>query len=101
VRRAACSCTGADAPPPSAQSVRVRRERAGRKGRTVTLAAPLLLGREEAGELLAELKRGCAAGGALKRVRTADGRAAFALELQGDHVDSVLERLRARGFRAT
>ena len=98
-----CRCAeagNAASAPPSSQSVRVRRERAGRKGRTVTVAAPLVLARSDAAELLAELKRRCGAGGTLKPVETEDGRPALALEIQGDHVAAVLEHLRTRGFRA-
>ena len=95
-----CRCPREANPPPSKQSVRVRRERGGRKGKTVTVAEPLLLPPDEAAKLLAELKRACGAGGALKSVTTRDGRGALALELQGDHVAAVLERLAARGFRA-
>ena len=95
-----CRCAELAAPAPSVQPVRVRSERAGRKGRTVTLAAPLFLARAEAAELLGELKRRCGAGGTLKPVQTESGREAVALEIQGDHVAAVLEHLLARGFRA-
>lgn len=79
--------------------MRVRRERGGRRGKTVTVAEPLLLARDEATRLLAELKRGCGAGGALKSMTAGDGRDAFALELQGDHTGTVVERLLALGLR--
>jgi len=71
----------------------VRRERAGRKGKTVTLVGPLHATREEALELLRVLKRGCGSGGT---VRPSD--AGFALEIQGDHVERVSAELRERGY---
>ena len=95
-----CRCPIERLPAPSAQRVVVRRERAGRRGKTVTVARPLLLERPEAEALLAELKRRCGAGGALKSDATDDGRAALALELQGDHVAAVVERLLDHGFDA-
>ena len=95
-----CRCPAERTPARSAQRVLVRRERAGRRGKTVTVARPLLLARVEAEELLGELKRRCGAGGALKIVTTDDGREALALELQGDHVVAVVERLIERGFAA-
>ena len=96
-----CRCgAGGKAPTPARQAVRVRRERGGRRGKTVTVAEPLSLARADAIQLLSELKRECGAGGALKDVAAENGRAAFALELQGDHVATIVERLVARGFRA-
>jgi translation initiation factor 1 len=81
------------------QRVRVRLERAGRSGKTVTVAGPFALVRTEAALLLAELKRACGGGGALRPVTTPQGTPAFALELQGDHVGRLPELLRERGFR--
>jgi translation initiation factor 1 len=95
-----CRCPIERLPAPSAQKVLVRCERAGRRGKTVTVARPLLLERAAAEDLLAELKRRCGAGGALKTVTTEDGRTALALELQGDHVDGVVARLVELGFVA-
>jgi translation initiation factor 1 len=88
------------AAPPSAQAPRVRRERGGRKGKTVTVAGPLLLAREAASGLLRELKRGCGVGGTIKLGRTPSGEPCYDLELQGDHVDRLVERLRALGYPA-
>lgn len=102
------SATGAasdrDAPaeivprPPAAHAVRVRRERGGRRGKTVTVAAPLFLERAAAAELLGRLKRACGGGGTLKPVDSGDGCGALALELQGDHADRVVELLADGGF---
>jgi len=95
-----CGCAAVEALPPSAQSVRVRRERSGRKGKTVTVAMPLFLEREDAGALLKDLKRGCGGGGTLKTATAPDGRSCYALEVQGDHVERVVARLVESGFSA-
>lgn len=84
--------------PPEKQSVHVRMERAGRGGKTVTVAGPFLLVRADAAALLSELKRACGGGGALKTGTTPAGDAAFLLELQGDHRARLPELLRAHGF---
>ncbi|MGB0416846.1 MAG: translation initiation factor [Coraliomargarita sp.] len=89
--------TEASAPTPKRQAkkgrVEVRREKAGRGGKTVTtlkaFAGQLPLG--ELAGLAFELKKSCACGGTLK------GRE---IELQGDVVDRVLSELERRGFQA-
>ena len=70
---------------------RVRRETAGRHGKTVTAVHGLRVSEERLRELAAELKRLCGTGGSAK-----DG----VIEIQGEHVDKVLDALRARGFEA-
>lgn len=86
--------------PPSAHAVRVRRERAGRGGKTVTTAGPLFLPRATAGALLADLKKRLGSGGTLTACAAPDGAPAFALELQGDHAERLVAELQARGFPA-
>jgi translation initiation factor 1 len=86
--------------PPSAQSPRVRRERGGRGGKTVTAVGPLVLARPEAETLLASWKKRYGSGGALKAVRTPDGAPAFELEVQGDHADRLLADLVQAGYKA-
>lgn len=98
-RRTPCSCAAAEGPSPNAQTVGVRREKTGRRGKTVTVAGPLVLARSAARELLRALKRECGSGGALKSAGTPDGRDAWLLEIQGDHVDPLLRRLAESGFR--
>jgi translation initiation factor 1 len=92
--------SGPEPPARSRQQVRVRRERAGRGGKTVTVAAPLAVPREEAQLLLARLKKICGAGGTLKDGATAEGSPAFDLEIQGDHADRIVRELTAAGFAA-
>ena len=43
-----CSCAAVRAERPQGQQVRVRRERSGRRGKTVTVAGPLRLQRDQA-----------------------------------------------------
>ncbi len=95
-----CRCGGTARLDRSAHALRVRRDRAGRRGKTVTVVSPLYLGREELRDLLGQLKRLCGGGGAAKPATPAGGPRGWALEIQGDHVDRVLERLRELGFPA-
>ena len=86
--------------PPQQQAPRVRRERGGRGGKTVTTVTPIVLTRGDAEALLGELKKACAAGGTLKVGSTPDGRPCFALEVQGDHADAICAALVERGYKA-
>lgn len=72
-------------------NVRVRRETAGRGGKTVTTISGLALNQDQLGALLKDLKRLCGAGGSVK-----DG----VIEIQGDHCDLLLRVLDKRGIRA-
>ncbi len=80
--------------------MRVRRETGGRRGKTVTVAAPLFVPRAEADALSTRLKKLCGGGGTVVASAAPDGAACFALEVQGDHVEKVAAELRAQGFRA-
>lgn len=82
---------GGRKPPPADGVARVRRETAGRHGKTVTAVHGLRLGEAALRELASELKRLCGTGGSAK-----DG----VIEIQGEHVDKVLGALRARGIEA-
>ena len=92
-RRGQASGGGGKKPPagPNDGVARVRRETAGRHGKTVTAVHGLRLGEAALRELASELKRLCGTGGSAK-----DG----VIEIQGEHVDKVLDALRARGFEA-
>jgi translation initiation factor 1 len=87
---AACACSKPDVSPRAARRVRVSRSSAGRAGKTVTVIAGL----EESDAVLAalakKLKARCGAGGTIK-----DGR----IEIQGDHVETLLSLLTGEGFR--
>ncbi len=70
---------------------RVRREKQGRGGKTVTTVAGVPVSADALRDLAAQLKRRCGSGGTAK-----DG----VIEIQGDHVETLLAELAARGFRA-
>jgi translation initiation factor 1 len=69
--------------------VKVRRETAGRKGKTATTVFNLPLNDAEIRDLAGALKKRCGVGGSAK-----DG----VIELQGDHREAVVEALKAKGF---
>lgn len=94
-----CRCEPAVSLPPGSQSVHVRLERAGRRGKAVTVASPLVLTREDALLLLADFKRRFGSGGTLKRDPSPAGEPCFVLEIQGDHVDPMLVSLTALGYK--
>lgn len=83
------SCSRERAAPSVDGPVRVRRERAGRKGKEVTVIRDVPLAGDDLSALASELKKSCGSGGTIK-----DG----AIEIQGDHVEPVIEVLRGRGW---
>ena len=99
-RSAPCRCKSVAITPPSEHAVRVRLERSGRKGKTVTVAGPFYLARDDASRLIKELKRTCGSGGTLKAATDAAGSSCLTLEIQGNHVDRVVQQLQGRGFPA-
>ena len=96
----AAAPSGTAARLPSEHQLRVRREKAGRAGKTVTSAGPFHLARTDAAALLADLKKALGSGGTLAAIAGPDGVPAFALELQGDHGERLLAELGKRGFPA-
>ena len=94
-----CRCEPQESLPPDKQSVHVRFERSGRKGKTVTVCGPLRLRRADAMTLLKSLKKKCGGGGALKTSALPSGEPAFELEVQGDHVERLKTELGALGYR--
>ena len=74
---------------PSDGVVRVRREKQGRGGKTVTAIHGIALTDMELKALAGDLKRLCGTGGTLK-----DG----TIEIQGDHRDKIVTALRQRGY---
>jgi translation initiation factor 1 len=78
----------------------VRREKAGRGGKEVTVAGPLVLLRADAAALLTDLKRRYGSGGGLRSSRTRGGEPCFELELQGDQAERLVADLLAAGYRA-
>lgn len=80
---------GAASAPGAGSRVKVRRETAGRRGKTATTVSGVPLGEDGLRELAGRLKKRCGVGGSAK-----DG----VIELQGDHRDVVVEVLRADGY---
>ncbi len=79
------------APPTGDGIARVRREKKGRGGKTVTAVSGLRLSAAALKTLASELKRQCGSGGSVVD-RT--------IEIQGDQVDVVLAELAKRGYQA-
>ena len=93
---AACECRpaakGRASAAPAAPAdgiVRVARQTKGRKGKGVTLVTGLTLAPDALAALGKELKQRCGAGGTAK-----DG----VIEIQGDHRDTLVAELQARGY---
>ncbi len=70
--------------------VRVKRIKAGKKGKTITLIQGLNLDRSEARSLLKRMKSQCGTGGTIKEDE---------IELQGDQVLAVMRFLETQGYR--
>ncbi|MDT4870008.1 putative protein YciH [compost metagenome] len=87
---AACICKQTTIPAGDGIA-RVRRETKGRGGKTVTTVSGVPLAGDELKELATALKRRCGTGGSLK-----DG----VIEIQGDHVELLIEELTKRGLKA-
>jgi len=85
-----CQCKKAAAPLGDGR-VRVRCERKGHGGKTVTVISGLPLAEAELTTLAGELKRRCGCGGTMK---------AGNIEIQGDHAELLLAELLNRGFAA-
>ena len=89
--QAQCQCRQrARARPAGDGIVRVSRETKGRKGKGVTLVRGLDLDDEALNALAKQLKAACGSGGTVK-----DG----VIEVQGDHVETVMARLTAAGHK--
>ncbi len=87
---AACRCSVAgDQPVPDRIIARLRIEKAGRHGKTVTVVESLPRNKAFLKELATELKRTCATGGKAIEDR---------IEIQGDHRDRLRELLKAKGW---
>jgi translation initiation factor 1 len=83
-----CSTRTANAPVPPRLVAKLRIEKAGRGGKTVTVIDGLPRNAIFLRELLQELKRACGCGGAVRET---------AIELQGDLRERVRDYLTARG----
>jgi translation initiation factor 1 len=76
--------------PPAQQVAHIRREKKGRRGKTVTVVSNLQLTSEDMKSLGKHLKQACGSGGTVK-----DGN----IEIQGDHRDKVAAELGALGYK--
>ena len=85
--QAQCVCKAASVPAGDG-IVRVSRETKGRGGKAVTLVKGVALNADALAALGKELKAACGSGGTVK-----DG----VIEVQGDHVERVMEALKKRG----
>ena len=84
---AQCQCNAAKFPSGDGV-VRVSRETKGRGGKAVTVVRGVLLAEPELVKLGKDIKAACGSGGTVK-----DG----VIEVQGDHVERVMEALKKRG----
>jgi translation initiation factor 1 len=76
--------------PPGGQVAHIRREKKGRRGKTVTVVSNLQLSAEDMKALAKHLKQACGSGGTVK-----DGN----VEIQGDHRDKVAGELAELGYK--
>jgi translation initiation factor 1 len=74
---------------PDRITARLRIEKSGRKGKTVTVVESLPRNRAFLKELAGELKRVCGSGGKAGETH---------IEIQGDHRDKLREVLRGKGW---
>ena len=87
---AECRCSHRfDEPVPDRVIARLRIERAGRRGKTVTVVEGLPRNATFLKTVAGELKRACGSGGTVVEDR---------VEIQGDHVAKLRELLAARGW---
>lgn len=91
VAQCACKDQRGKALQPGAGAVRVARQTQGRSGKAVTLVTGLPLGADALAVLAGELKRRCGSGGTVR-----DG----AIEIQGEHRDTLVAELIRRGYAA-
>ena len=85
-----CRCsTKLEQAVPDRITARLRIERAGRRGKTVTVVESLPRNRAFLEGLSGELKRACGTGGKAAETH---------VEIQGDHCDRIRELLRGKGW---
>ena len=76
---------------PSKHQVRVWKEKKGRKGKVVTVVSGLALAAQDLKALAGEFKKLCGSGGSVKNEN---------IEIQGDHMQDILDALTDRGICA-
>jgi translation initiation factor 1 len=85
-----CRCPKPKSLPPQQQMVSIQREKKGRGGKTVTVMRGLQLTEEDMKALSKQLKQACGTGGTVKE---------DVIEIQGDHRETIAERLRQLGYK--
>jgi len=88
----ACIC-GTDQPQQgsSHSKIRIRLDKKGRRGKTVTIISGLPLGEKALQEIAAEFKRKCGTGGSVKNRE---------ILIQGDRGKKLLQLLEKKGYKA-
>ncbi|MHC4994720.1 MAG: translation initiation factor Sui1 [Planctomycetota bacterium] len=89
IARCECEAKAAQQIAPNDGIVRVQRETKGRKGKGVSLVTGVPLPAADLKKLAKELKQKCGTGGAVKD---------DVIEIQGDHRDTLVEALKAKGY---
>lgn len=85
-----CRCSGSfDEAVPGKIVVKLRLEKAGRGGKTVTVADGLPKNRDFLKQLVGELKKTCGSGGTAGET---------SVEIQGDHLDTLRRVLASKGW---
>lgn len=77
--------------PPNQQQIRIQTTRKGKGGKTVTVLTGFQSSPDTLKALLKKLKAQCGSGGTVKEQE---------LEIQGDHAETLLQRLLALGYQA-
>ena len=90
-RRDRCQCQTPTRPLPDGETIRVRREVKGRKGKTVTLITGLPLDNDGLLALSREIKSALGTGGSVKN---------GIVLIQGDHIQPVIQWLDKRDYHA-
>lgn len=85
-----CRCPKPKSLPPEQQTACIRREKKGRKGKTVTVIMELQLTPADMKALGKQLKKKCGTGGAVKE---------DTIEIQGDHREKVAAELQKMGYK--
>jgi translation initiation factor 1 len=80
--------------PPAQQTIKLMRDKKGRKGKMVTVASGFALSAPDLEALAKTLKTLCGAGGTVKQ--EAEGQV---IEVQGDHRERIAEKLQSLGYK--
>lgn len=81
--------------PPAQQNIKIMREKSGRKGKVVTVLSGFVLTEADLKALAKTLKSLCGAGGTTKIEDETQ-----IIEVQGDHREKILEKLKGMGYKA-